>query len=71
MKAIGFEPIGRSFAWRSCFWHPAWQMLLTIYVDDFKMAGPTERMAEAWKAIGNLITLSEPEPVDMYLGCKH
>ena len=33
-------PFGKSFEWRSCFWNPITRMLLTIYVDDFKLAGP-------------------------------
>ena len=49
IKDIGFKPIGKCFAWRSCFWHPEWQLLLTIYVDDFKMAGPAKYMKDAWK----------------------
>ena len=33
------------------YWHPKYQMLLMVYVDDFKMAGPSKWMAEVWGLI--------------------
>eukprot|EP00974_Lingulodinium_polyedra_P041546 3990403-Lingulodinium_polyedra.AAC.1 len=36
--AAGFMPIE---AWPSCFWHEELRLMLSVYVDDFKMAGPT------------------------------
>ena len=37
--------------WRSCFWHPLHKVYLTVYVDDFKMAGPQRSVSLAWADI--------------------
>ena len=37
--------------WRSVFIHPKLQLILTIYVDDFLLAGPKQNLAIGWKAI--------------------
>ncbi len=50
---IGFIPIHD--AWKSVFWHPRLRLMLVVYVDDFKLAGPKEHMAEGWKLIGSKI----------------
>jgi hypothetical protein len=65
---IGFVPIDD---WRSCFFHPKWNMFLVVYVDDFKLAGPAKHMAEAWVAIRQGIVMEDPAPAGLYLGCKH
>ena len=65
---IGFVPIKN---WRSCFWHPRLKLYLVVYVDDFKMAGPKDKMKEGWDLISSVIKMEEPGPVDRYLGCHH
>ena len=37
LTKAGFKPIQD---WKSCFWHPKYKMLLVLYVDGFKLAGP-------------------------------
>ena len=37
----GFTPIPN---WPSCFFHPKLKLMLCVYVDDFKMAGPKENL---------------------------
>ena len=37
LRKAGFRPVAD---WRSCYVHPAWHLLLVVYVDDFKMASP-------------------------------
>jgi len=71
VATCGFKPIGESLGWRSCFFNERLQCVLTIYVDDFKLAGPTENLAEAWELLKTKITIGETGPVDTYLGCKH
>ena len=71
MKKCGLQTVVECMEWKSCFWNPETRMLLTIYVDDFKLAGPTEHFESTWKALREHILLSDPEPVDQYLGCKH
>jgi hypothetical protein len=70
----GFVPIGNNFEWRSCFYHTTLKVVLVVYVDDFKMAGPIAGVAEAWKRLRTIeptIKMSDPAPVSHYLGCKH
>ena len=35
--------------WPSVFFHPELRLLLVVYVDDFKMAGPTETILKGWE----------------------
>jgi hypothetical protein len=65
---VGFVPIKN---WRSCFWHPQLKLFLVVYVDDFKMAGPTANLKIAWDRIASVIKMEPPAPVDRYLGCHH
>ena len=45
--------------------------MLSVYVDDFKMAGRTGTLEKAWDAIrGAGIHLDEPVPFTHYLGCN-
>ena len=37
--------------WPSVFHHPKLDLLLVIYVDDFKMAGPEKNMDKGWKLL--------------------
>ena len=48
LTEIGFEPIPN---WRSCFWLPEYKALLIVYVDDFKLAAPTEHIKDIWDRI--------------------
>jgi hypothetical protein len=68
LRAVGFKSIPH---WRSCYWHAKWQLLLVVYVDDFKMAGPANNLPPAWKAIRDGIKTDEPGPAGKYLGCDH
>ena len=45
-----------------------------IYVDYFRMPGPKENLAKAWKLLTtgeNALTLDPPKPPDRELGCFH
>ena len=42
-----------------------------MYVDDFKMSGPSKNMAEGWKLIRRGLQMDDPEPIGLYLGCVH
>ena len=71
----GFETIQ---AWRSCYWHPKLKLFLIVYVDDFKLAGPTENLDEGWrliqgssKLVDKGIEMDPPTKVGRYLGCEH
>ena len=43
LTSIGLQEIGKG-AWPSCFYLPALKIMLSVYVDDFKMAGPEENL---------------------------
>ena len=42
-----------------------------MYVDDFKLAGPTAAIAEGWRKIARRIKISKPAIAGRYLGCQH
>ena len=45
--------------------------MLIIYVDDFKRAGPKNRLYKGWTLIRKGIITGEPDPIGRYLGCEH
>ena len=45
-RSVGFVDCD---PWRSCFWHPALQLFLVDYVDDFKLVGSTATLSEGWR----------------------
>jgi len=45
--------------------------MLTVYVDDFKLAGPGNNLAQGWKLIRSCLDVEQPGPIGPYLGCKH
>ena len=45
--------------------------MLSVYVDDFKMAGATQNIKKAWEAVRKSgIQIDEPIPFAHYLGCN-
>ena len=68
LSAVGFLPI---MDWKRSFRHPTLDLMLLVYVDDFKLAGPAANMTEGWKLIRKGIMIGEPEPLGRYLGCEH
>ena len=57
--------------WQSVFFHDQLRLLLVIYVDDFKLAGPKEALAQGWKTMSSRMEIGVPEPFDRYFGCLH
>ena len=68
LASVGFERIPD---WHSTFWHPVHKLFLVVYVDDFKLSGPKDKLQLGWDLISKGITLEKPEPLGLYLGCKH
>lgn len=68
LLSAGFEPVPQ---WESTFIHKNLQMILSVYVDDFKMAGLTSNMKKAWSIIRNVISMDEPRDLGKYLGRGH
>ena len=48
--------------WQSIFYHAELNLLLVVYVDDFKTAGPEANLAEGWKRISSVIDMDPHEP---------
>lgn len=71
LAEVGFRPIDKKKHWRSVFWHGDLRLMLVVYVDDFKLAGPSNNLAKGWSLIGKKITMGEQGPVGRYLGCQH
>ena len=63
--------MGTSCEWRSVYWNEEKKVMLSIYVDDFKMAGPLKEVERAWVDLKAKIELDGIGAVDQYLGCKH
>ena len=56
LQSIGFKEIS---SWRSVYFHEELRVLLVVYVDDFKMAGPKPGISEAWRRIRQKIKVED------------
>ena len=59
VTAVGFDFLPD---WPSVFFHKELRLMLVIYVDDFKLAGPKTSMEQGWKLLGEHIKLEEARP---------
>ena len=48
LNKVGFVAVPN---WPSTFRHPQLDLLLTVYVDDFKLGGPAGNLEKGWKLI--------------------
>ena len=57
--------------WECLFKHRAQQLFLSVYVDDFKMAGKKTNIAPMWKKLREKLDLEPPVSLssNVYLGC--
>jgi hypothetical protein len=69
VRGAGFLPAGEE--WPSCYMHPGLRLLLVVYVDDFKLAGPSQNMDEGWRLLRKGLAIEASTPVGLYLGCRH
>ena len=46
-------------------------MFLVVYVDDFKLAGPSGNIPKGWALIRKGIQMDDPTDMGLYLGCEH
>ena len=53
------------------FYNRSLDLLLMVYVDDFKMSGPKQNLKKGWDAIRKDLKLEDPKPVGKCLGCMH
>ena len=66
LTSIGFVPVPD---WRSTYGHH--KLFLMVYVDDFKMSGPSASFAKGWSMIRLKIKTDEPHAGTKRLGCEH
>ncbi|MFM7978520.1 MAG: reverse transcriptase domain-containing protein, partial [Candidatus Fonsibacter sp.] len=73
VKSVGFVPIGPE--WPSCYYHAKLSLMLSVYVDDFKLAGPKNNILAGWKTLREGLHIEPEQRVDdkgaVYLGCRH
>ena len=68
VKKVGFRPVGPE--WPSAYVHDELKLFLIIYVDDFKLAGPTENLSKGWKLLRKHIDIEEEKDGGVFLGCN-
>ena len=68
VKKQGFEPMGEN--WPSVYFHKKLKLLLVIYVDDLKMARPTQNLKEGWSLLRQAIEIEPEVDSGLYLGCE-
>ncbi len=56
--------------WPSVYWPKELTLLLIIYVDDFKLAGPEENSSKGWALLRTKLNIGPEGPLGMYLGCN-
>jgi hypothetical protein len=61
---VGFERAAPE--WKSVFRHANLDLSLVIYVDDFKLAGPTAKLADGWCLIKVHVKIEDPTPAGKY-----
>eukprot|EP00972_Heterocapsa_arctica_P112592 16432675-Heterocapsa_arctica.AAC.1 len=69
VRKVGFRSVSEE--WPSCYVHDKFKLHLVIYVDDFKLAGPTCNLKKGWSLLMEGLTIEPPTPVGVYLGCGH
>ena len=66
LQKVGFKTIGD--AWPSCYHHAKLNLLLVVYVDDFKLAGPSANLKKGWDLIGQGLSIEDPQAIDAKKG---
>ena len=67
--SLGGEPVPNH---PSTFWMPSSRLLLTVYVDDLLLSGPSGAHKAFWTKLGaHPINIEDPEPLDRFLGRTH
>ena len=63
----GFQCI---LGWECLYFHAKLQLILSVDVDDFKLAGRKDSLGKAWQLMRDKgLKLDPPEPFKEYLGC--
>ena len=55
----------------SSFWIKDLGLLLTAYVDDLLLSGPTQNIPKFWARLRKLVSIEDPAPLGRFLGREH
>ena len=57
--------------WECLYAHREEKLFLSVYVDDFKLAGNATALRRMWKTLAKFIDIDEPSQLsgNVYLGC--
>ena len=67
VKSLEFDPVGPE--WPDMYYHKKLNLLLVIYVDDLKMAGPTQHLKKGWDMLRSKLRIEPETELGLYLGC--
>ena len=51
------------------YFHKKLKLLLVIYVDDLKLAGPEENLTKGWEMLRSKLNIEPETDLGLYLGC--
>ena len=67
LKSVGFEAVPEV---DSFYMYPSLDLVLTVYVDDLILSGPSKHLDRGWELIRKAgINIEEPQKPGLYLGC--
>lgn len=67
VRGLEFDPVGPE--WPGMYYHKKLQLLLVIYVDDLKMAGPEKNLKKGWDMLRSKLRIEPETDLGLYLGC--
>ena len=67
VREAGFMPVGKE--WPSMYFHKELKLLLVIYVDDLKLAGPSQNLTKGWELLRSQLRIELETDLGLYLGC--
>jgi hypothetical protein len=67
VREAGFMPVGEE--WPSMYFHKEMKLLLVIYVDDLKLAGPSQNLTKGWELLRSKLRIEPETDLGLYLGC--
>ena len=71
-KQLFKEGFQKCKGWECLYVHKEMKLFLSVYVDDYKMAGKAENVSKMWERLGKRFDLEPPVPFHntVYLGCQ-
>ncbi len=70
MDAKSVESVALGAQWPSVYFHSCLSLLLIIYVDDFKLAGPSANLESGRALLRTKLPIGPEGPLSMHLDCN-